>query len=64
MPDANMRAADAHYGADRPSDFDFCDRCGRPFNEPDLDGCTWDQHPRLFMFCEDCGDEMENDDAD
>ncbi len=42
---------------------DFCDRCGRPFNLPDIDGVQWSQHPRLFMFCEGCGDEME-DEAD
>lgn len=59
--DGNAIAADRHYGQDRASDFDFCDRCGRPFNTPDFDGNTWSQHPTLFMFCEDCGDEMEDE---
>ena len=60
--DGNAIAADAHYGQDRASDYDFCDRCGRPTNgDPDLDGNVWRQHPTLFMFCEDCGDEMEDE---
>ena len=48
--------------APHPGDFDFCERCGRPFNDPDWDGNTWKQHQRLFMYCEDCGDEMEERD--
>ena len=50
--------------APHPGDFDFCDRCGRPFNDPDWDGNTWKQHQRLFMLCEDCGDGAEKEQCD
>lgn len=59
--DGNMIAADAHYERPHPDDHDFCDRCGRPFHTPDVDGVQWDQHPVLFMLCTDCGDLMEGE---
>lgn len=64
--DANAIAADLHYGQDRASDYDFCDSCGRPFDAERGDDCDGDeevatQHPTMFMFCTDCGDEMEDD---
>lgn len=62
--DGNAIAADRHYEQDRPSDYDFCDRCGRPFGGDEDDQFDFvRQHPRLFMLCEVCGDEME-DEAD
>ena len=59
--DGNAIAADRHYGQDRPSDFDFCDRCGVRFtaNTTAFDPETKQQHHILFMYCEDCGDELQ-----
>lgn len=58
--DGNAIAADAHY-EDRPEHHDFCDRCGCLFeadpNDEDAPACP--QHPVMFMYCEDCGDDMQ-----
>lgn len=59
--DGNAIAADQHYGQVRPSDYDFCDRCGTHFTSEDPDEETRPQHPVLFMYCEDCGDDLQDE---
>lgn len=63
--DGNSITADRHYGQDRASDHDFCDQCGAPFSaDPhriDPNTCAVNQHRTLFMLCESCGDEMEDE---
>lgn len=63
--DGNAIAADQHHGQDRASDHDFCDRCGAPFSDDpsriDPSKCAVNQHRTMFMLCEDCGDEMEDE---
>ena len=59
--DGDAIAADRHYGQDGPEDYEFCERCGCPFEDPDMDGARWLQHPTMFMFCTDCADEAEDE---
>lgn len=59
--DGNAIAADQHHGQDRASDFDFCDRCGANFTAQDEHDHPATQHCTMFMFCTDCGDEMEDE---
>lgn len=59
--DGNAIAADQHYDQPHPSDHDFCDQCGATFREPNADDRTVEQHRVMFVLCESCGDNMEDE---